>query len=50
MRNFERKIVWLKVDNFKDFFADDASIALDYVNGTAIATLEYLLNQEFSVC
>lgn len=48
-RNFEQKIVWLKVDNFKDFFADDASPALEYVNGATIATLEYLLKQGFSV-
>src|SRR5688500_9671492 len=48
-RNFEKKIVWLKVDNFKDFFADDASAALDYVNGASIATLEYLLDEKFSV-
>ncbi len=48
-RDFEKKIVWLKVDNFKDFFADDASPALEYVNGAAIATLEYLLDEGFSV-
>lgn len=49
LRNFQKKITWLKVDNFKDFFAEDASIALDYVNEAAIVTLEYLLNQGFSV-
>jgi predicted kinase len=48
-RNFDEKIAWLKVDNFKDFFADDASPALSYVNGSALATLEYLLQQGFSV-
>ncbi len=48
-RDFEKKIVWLKVDSFKDFFAEDSSIALDYVNGAAIATLEYLLDEGFSV-
>jgi tRNA uridine 5-carbamoylmethylation protein Kti12 len=48
-RNFDKKIAWLKVDNFKEFFADDSSGALDYVNGSAIATLEYLFNQGFSV-
>ena len=48
-RNFEEKFAWIKVDNFKDFFADDSTPALEYVNGSAIATLEYLLDQGFSV-
>jgi predicted kinase len=48
-RNFDEKIVWLKVDNFKDFFAEDSSIALKYVNGSAVATLQYLLKKGFSV-
>lgn len=48
-RDFNKKIAWLKVDNFKDFFAEDSSIALNYVNGSAIATLEYLLREDFSV-
>lgn len=49
LRNFEEKIAWLKVDNFKDFFADDASDALPFVNGSANSTLEYLLKNGFSV-
>ena len=49
LRNFEKKVVWLKVDNFKPFFDDDASKALDYVNGSALATLDYLLTNGFSV-
>lgn len=49
MRSFELKTVWLKVDLFKDFFADDATPALEYVHGLAITSLEYLLNQGFSV-
>lgn len=49
LRDFEEKIVWLKVDNFKPFFADDASPALEYVNGSALAVLEYLLSEGFSV-
>ncbi len=48
-RNFDQKIAWLKVDNFKDFFADDSSQALAFVNGSAIATLGYLLDKGFSV-
>jgi predicted kinase len=48
-RNFDKKIAWIKVDNFKEFFAEDSSTALDYVNGSAIATLEYLINKGFSV-
>lgn len=49
MRNFEKKVVWLKVDSFKDFFADDSSSALEFVNGTALASLRYLLENGFSV-
>jgi len=49
LRNFDEKIAWLKVDNFKDFFADDSSSALAFVNGSAVATLGYLLDQGFSV-
>ena len=49
LRNYEDKVAWLKVDAFKDFFADDATPALEYVHGVALATLEYLLNQGFSV-
>jgi tRNA uridine 5-carbamoylmethylation protein Kti12 len=49
LRNFEEKVVWLKVDNFKEFFADDSSKALELVNGSAVATLNYLLDQGFSV-
>lgn len=49
LRNFQEKVTWLKVDNFKDLFAEDATSALDYVNGAANVTLEYLLDQGFSV-
>ncbi len=35
--------------NFKNFFADDSSTALEYVNGVAVTTLEYLLDKGFSV-
>ena len=45
LRDFEHKIAWLKVDNFKDFFAEDTSSALQYVNESAIATLKYLFDQ-----
>ena len=48
-RNFDKKFAWIKVDNFKDFFAEDASQALEYINGSAIATLKYLLEQGFSI-
>ena len=42
--------MWLKVDNFNDFFAEDSTVvALKYVNGSAIATLSYLLDNNFSV-
>lgn len=48
-RSYKDKTIWLKVDNFKDFFAKDASEALNYVNSTVFATLKYLVSKEFSV-
>lgn len=48
-RDLSKKVAWLKVDNFKDFFSEDGSAALEYVNGSAVASLEYLLEQGFSV-
>src|SRR5258708_6473018 len=47
LRNFEEKTAWLKVDNFKDFFAEDSSSALEFVNGSAIATFGFLFDQRF---
>jgi len=50
MRDFEKKVVWLKVDNFKDFFSSDARLEQQkYVDECALASLEYLLDQGFSV-
>lgn len=49
LRSFEKNIAWLKVDNFKEFFAEDSSSALEYVNGSAVATLNYLFENGFSI-
>jgi len=50
LRNFDKKIVWLKVDNFKDFFSDNSSRQEQkYVDQSALVTLEYLLDNGFSV-
>jgi len=50
MRSFEKKVVWLKVDNYKDFFSGEASLTEQkYVDECALATLEYLLRNGFSV-
>lgn len=50
LRNFKEKVVWLKVDNFKDFFSDNlSSDEQEYVDKSALATLEYLLGRGFSV-
>lgn len=49
LRDFSKKIVWLKVDNFKDFFEEKSEIILNDVNKMAINSLEYLLNNGFSV-
>lgn len=49
LRDYDKKIVWLKVDNFKPFFSDNTDIIVDDVNKTAINSLSYLLDQGFSV-
>jgi len=49
LRDYEKKIAWLKVDNFKPFFAESTDSILDDVNKTAITVLNYLLDQKFSV-
>lgn len=49
LRGTNQEIAWLKIDNFKDFFVDESLEMLQYVNGLAVATLEYLLDKEFSV-
>ncbi|MDZ7586612.1 MAG: AAA family ATPase, partial [Patescibacteria group bacterium] len=52
LRSLKNKIAWLKVDNFKDFFAKDVTEqdqAIDYVNQAAINTLQHLLHQGFSI-
>jgi chloramphenicol 3-O-phosphotransferase len=49
LRDFQKKIVWLKVDNFKDFFSEDGTSGLEYANESAVVVLDYLLGQGFSV-
>ncbi len=50
LRNFDEGIVWLKVDNFKDFFSDEAKLREQkFVDECALSALKYLLNQGFSV-
>ncbi len=50
MRNYEKKIVWLKVDNFKDFFSGESRPEEQkYVDECALSSLEYLLDNGFSV-
>ena len=49
LRDYDKRIVWLKVDNFKPFFSDNTDIIVDDVNKTAINSLSYLLDQGFSV-
>ena len=49
-RNYKERIVWLKVDNFKDFFTEEASLKEQkYVDECALVSLEYLLKSGFSV-
>ncbi len=47
--DFQKRIVWLKVDLFKRIFADESTEALEYANLTAISTLKFLLDNNFSV-
>ena len=50
MRNYPKKISWLKVDNFKDFFSEESSLDQQkFVDECALASLEYLLDKGFSV-
>lgn len=52
LRSLKNKIAWLKIDNFKPFFAADTSEenkAVDYVNQTAVVILPHLLDQGFSI-
>ena len=49
LRNYEKKIVWLKVDNFKLFFSESSDNIIDDVNKIALDSLDYLLEYKFSV-
>ena len=49
LRDFDKKIVWLKTDNIKLFFSSFEDRTLDAVMGTALATLNYLLDEGYSV-
>src|SRR5579862_2776516 len=49
LRNFDKKIVWLKEDNFKDFFGEDTEQQLLYAYKTSLPVLSYLLENGFRV-
>jgi len=50
LRDFDKKIVWLRTDSFKLFFSKDAKEeALDAVMDAALATLNSILAQGYSV-
>jgi len=49
LRDFGKKIIWLKVDNFKDFFSEVSEEALSEANKAGLATLNYLLDKGYSV-
>lgn len=48
-RDYQQKIVWLKVDSFKDFFGEEGAGALEWVNELAVENLSLLLDKNFSV-
>ncbi len=50
LRDFKKRVVWLKVDNFKDFFVAEATLTEQrFVDECALASLNYLLDEGFSV-
>lgn len=49
IRDYDKKIVWLKVDSFKPFYSNNSDITVDDVNKTAINSLNYHLDMGFSV-
>ncbi len=48
-RNFQMKTVWLKIDNFKDFFGEETEEQLLYAYRTSLPVLQYLLKNGLSV-
>ena len=49
LRSKELKIVWLKLDNLNPFFSEDWGDSLNEVNGIALAIIDKLLSDGFSV-
>ena len=49
LRDFDKKIAWFKTDNIKPFFSDFEDRTLDAVMGTALTTLNHLLDEGYSV-
>lgn len=49
LRDFDRKIAWVSIDKVKNIFSDYEDRAMDEVNDTAVAILEYLLDKNYSV-
>lgn len=49
LRSKELKVVWLKIDNLKPFFSEDWGESLDEVNRIALAIIDRLLSDGFSV-
>lgn len=48
-RDFDNKIAWVSIDKVKNIFSDYEDRAMDEVNNTAVAILEYLLDKNYSV-
>lgn len=49
LRSKALKVVWLKIDNLKPFFSEDWGDSLDEVNTVALAIIDRLLSDGFSV-
>lgn len=49
IRNYDAKIAWISIDNFKRIFSNFQDSALDDVNKSAVLALKDILDRGFSV-
>jgi len=49
VRNYDAKVVWISIDNFKRIFSNFHDAALDDVNKSAVVAIQDILDRGFSV-
>lgn len=49
IRNYDTKVAWISIDNFKRIFSNFQDSALDDVNKSAVTALKDILDRKFSV-